>query len=1031
MTTQKPLLRHRRLRLLAASAFTAFTVVSLPAEDVFVSASLGTTAAFNNVCPPSCFSGSVSSSGSSAFSSATPQPPQGSRRSRFGFANGCTWSVQPDAYPAATLYPNNGTAPLQSPGVYKIYATLPANTSCSQDIVVNMTVDGSNALADKNGIGAVSVPVTAFAATNTIHTWIHIGYITNTVANPIVTFTYASSTVPLASAVRWYMDTIRFENIGDPCYGSGATQVGVTGPLAAGGTNVTVTGVTAGATNVTVYANAVEIGATNFAGGFAAGTVIVPVTPMNQNDAITATQSKSGCTSQPSSSALVGGGPNAQLRAFVTGWKNSTNAGPIGASSSAPTSGFFYMLGATGLQAGFGSAPLGGRTLPPGACWQYVSFQNGVDDAIDSNSGGHVTNNDTFSSLEGMIFAIDASDNGPYDIYVDQIMNGDTVVEDFESYADGSTSFFAAPNAAALPVPGAVYFSQPNSSTISSAYAFGGSKSCRLQWQWKDASSIRWAHIVANATAAKRFPQIDRTKPITARVLVLPVGGTTAHVFNGTVSEITNSAPPIFTTQTNVLGVTVTGGGTYTYQWSWSGGGLPNPSTDRTYTIDGGGSGASSGDNGTYTVQVSDGTCTETRSINFTVADPIPTITNQPDHAIILAGNTAAVMSVGATGHVPAGYPLTYLWRSNGVDITDQTLDTLWITNASLADVLDYDVVVANSYGSVTSSIAKLSVTTVGPGTGTGLKGDYYTLHFPTNYVPFTGAPTASRTDATVDFDWGNGSPIAGVSPDNFTARWYGSVQALGNDDYTFHTVSDDGVRLWVNGQLLVDNWTTHAPTTNTGTITLSGTTQYPVILEYFEQAVSAVARLYWSSTSGSIQYQPVPMTQLSPATFVSPTVTLNSPANLTTNTLPVTVGLSATVVTNSGLVDKVQFLTNGVVLAETATPPYTYSWVNPPAAVYDVSARAVFNLSSGALSATSLIEINQILVTPVTSLGINGGTLNYSGGAGSQFVLLKSTDIAAGLANWTRVATNSSTPGSFAIPVGSEPKAFYAIKSE
>ena len=487
-----------------------------------------------------------------------------------------------------------------------------------------MTASVGNDLADATGVGSAAVPVTAFRSTNSVSTWIHIGYITNTVADPTVTFTFVSATPALAGGIRWYMDTIRFENIGDPCFGSGATQVGVTGPLAAGGTNVTVTDVTAGATNVTVYANAVEIGATNFAGGFAAGSVIVPTSPMNQGDSITATQTKSGCTSAPSTAGLAGGGPNAQIRAFFTCWKNPTNAGPIGASSSVPASGFFYMLGATGLESGFGSAPLGGITLPPGVCWQTVTLKNAVNDAIDSNSGAHVTNTDAFCSLEGMIFAIETGDNGPYDIYVDQIMNGDTVVEDFESYTIGTTNFFAAPNAATFPVPGQVYLSQPNSSLISGNYAYAGSHSARVQWQWKDGTAIRWAHVPANATPAKRYPQLDTTKPITARVLVLPVGQTTAHPFDGTVSAITNTVP-VLTNTTIVLGVSVAGSGTYTYQWSWSGGGLPNPTTGRTYTIDGGGSGATTADNGIYTVEVSDGTCTEIRSVVINVLDAVPT----------------------------------------------------------------------------------------------------------------------------------------------------------------------------------------------------------------------------------------------------------------------------------------------------------------------------------------------------------------------------------------------------------------------
>jgi hypothetical protein len=65
------------------------------------------------------------------------------------------------------------------------------------------------------------------------------------------------------------------------------------------------------------------------------------------------------------------------------------------------------------------------------------------------------------------------------------------------------------------------------------------------------------------------------------------------------------------------------------------------------------------------------------------------------------------------------------------------------------------------------------------------------------------------------------------------------------------------------------------------------------------------------------------------------------------------------------------------------------------------------------------------------TISNIIGTTLTYGGGAGSQFVLLKSSNVAASLSGWTRVNTNFATPGTFTIPAGSERAAFYRIKSE
>jgi hypothetical protein len=75
---------------------------------------------------------------------------------------------------------------------------------------------------------------------------------------------------------------------------------------------------------------------------------------------------------------------------------------------------------------------------------------------------------------------------------------------------------------------------------------------------------------------------------------------------------------------------------------------------------------------------------------------------------------------------------------------------------------------------------------------------------------------------------------------------------------YRFSTVSDDGIRLWVNGQLIVNNWTDHAATTNTSAaISLTAGVQYSVTLEYYEKRGSATAKLQWSYPGQSLQVIP------------------------------------------------------------------------------------------------------------------------------------------------------------------------------
>jgi hypothetical protein len=77
------------------------------------------------------------------------------------------------------------------------------------------------------------------------------------------------------------------------------------------------------------------------------------------------------------------------------------------------------------------------------------------------------------------------------------------------------------------------------------------------------------------------------------------------------------------------------------------------------------------------------------------------------------------------------------------------------------------------------------------------------------------------------------------------------------SETYTFYTTSDDGVRLWVNGQKLVDNWTNHGPTENSGTIALAAGQKYSIVLEYYENTGGAQIQLAWSSASQVKQIVP------------------------------------------------------------------------------------------------------------------------------------------------------------------------------
>ncbi|MBE9010436.1 DUF4347 domain-containing protein [Pseudanabaenaceae cyanobacterium LEGE 13415] len=147
------------------------------------------------------------------------------------------------------------------------------------------------------------------------------------------------------------------------------------------------------------------------------------------------------------------------------------------------------------------------------------------------------------------------------------------------------------------------------------------------------------------------------------------------------------------------------------------------------------------------------------------------------------------------------------------------------------------------------------------PGTGNGLRGEYF------DNIDFTSL-RATRTDATVNFNWGSGSPDPQIAADTFSARWTGQVEPLYSDTYTFFTTTDDGVRLFVDGQLVIDNFVNQAATERRGSIALQAGRKYDIRMEYYERGGAAVAQLGWFSANQVRQI--IPQSQLYSSTVVA-----------------------------------------------------------------------------------------------------------------------------------------------------------------
>ena len=121
-------------------------------------------------------------------------------------------------------------------------------------------------------------------------------------------------------------------------------------------------------------------------------------------------------------------------------------------------------------------------------------------------------------------------------------------------------------------------------------------------------------------------------------------------------------------------------------------------------------------------------------------------------------------------------------------------------------------------------------------------KGEYFSNR------DLSGKPDLVRDDPVIDFDWRRSAPAPGVPDDDFSVRWTGKV-ALDTATYRFKAYVDDGVRLWIDGQLLIDEWVNGSARELTGLIRLPKG-QHTARMEYYDQNADARARLSWEKVS-------------------------------------------------------------------------------------------------------------------------------------------------------------------------------------
>ena len=473
-----------------------------------------------------------------------PLPQYGSR---FGTAN----------YPWVKIKPT-----LQGTGsVYRVDVSHPISSTVVADTTTEISVVG--------GTPSTNLTLAMGKVDNCV--WTTVCYITNDagVFEPELTLTYSAYLIdgvtpqdPASMSRRWWPTPIRFVEIGNPCLNTRALP-SVYGPLVAGQTYVDVPGVT-NATAVTVYADGVQIGTKTT--GVTDGVNRVTTSALVKDKKIVATQTvggQEGCKpSAATSGPIVGSGPNSSLGVYLTMSQDATYTGPVGAPGAVTTT--LYWINASGQAGGYATAPTGGYTIAPSTDWQTLSFVNSSQPEFLFTGTPTMPDPNTYAAVESIAFTIvDATNTGPFVVYVDNLKNGTTVIQDFESATNGEQIVqFQGPATAV--VPGGV-LAQPNVAEVTTEVADSSSKSLKVSWQFTESLDTMWLRLMASGSKTPN-PQVDLAQPIEFRLLLPPPGWSPVKPSPGTIN-IALASPNVVLTWTNTSAILQCAGivtGTYT-----------------------------------------------------------------------------------------------------------------------------------------------------------------------------------------------------------------------------------------------------------------------------------------------------------------------------------------------------------------------------------------------------------------------------------------------------------------------------------
>ncbi len=392
--------------------------------------------------------------------------------------------------------------------------------------------------AAQDGVGVDAGPYTVLTPTINAQPGdsLLIAFSTNCTSNYMV-----SGAADPASYPGMLIDNIKI-NVGPkPCSASDVKPVGIAPYdantlLVAGTQKVLVTGADVLAKSVQVY-EYIPPPAENWRliGSATAGSASVMVNldePLYAGEMVVATQTMSltDCTppgdyegAKPKSGPVVGKGKNSALQLSL-GIRNVPNpAGGCNVGEDGKMAGTIDWITATGKDADE-DTPLGGYVLQPSADWQTVTFNK----AANVNFG--FTGNGQFVgpcyTLEELSIASGSANSGFYTLYIDNVKNGTTVIEDFDAgHVAGDLVLFQKPYPNEQLTPGYLenLITPPNVAEVVSGMGVDGSQCLKVQFQYYDEASTRWFRLVTGSTTTEPInptpnPIVNVNDPITFEI---------------------------------------------------------------------------------------------------------------------------------------------------------------------------------------------------------------------------------------------------------------------------------------------------------------------------------------------------------------------------------------------------------------------------------------------------------------------------------------------------------------------------------